>query len=144
MKVLECSSKGDKRFSALYALVEIKGVTESIESWYQNSKRNLKGEVAGKGKPVAYMINPFNGNQLNVNCLTDFYNTLWIRYFIAHPELLKYAKTFDTFTDMFRGKCVNCQADVIASCVKDFEAFKDTVRQSEFYKDCLKKKNNNR
>ena len=43
MKILECSSAGDKRFSSLYALVDVFGVTESIESHYQAVKRNEKG-----------------------------------------------------------------------------------------------------
>lgn len=33
-RVLECSSRGDKRFSALYAKLKIKGVTHTIEEWY--------------------------------------------------------------------------------------------------------------
>ena len=122
-------------------MVVINGRVKSIETWYQQAKRDANGNVPGKGKRVAYMLNPFNGNKLPAECLTAFYNTLWIRYFNANPNLLEYAKRFDTFSDMFRGKCINCQADVIAKCVKDFEGFKDSVRQSEFYLDCLKKKN---
>jgi hypothetical protein len=142
LKNLECSSRGDKRFSAFYAKVTIAGVTDSIENWYQHSKRDELDNVPGKGRRVAYMINPFNGNKLPANCLTDFYNILWIKYFIQNPNLLEYAKGFDTFTDMFRGKCINCQADVITKCVKDFESFKEHIKQSYFYKDCLKKKIN--
>ena len=139
MKILECSSKGDKRFSAFYATVSIKGVVKSIETWYQESKRDVNDSIPGKGKYVAYMVNPFNGHKLPSTCLSDFYKTLWIRYFNQHPELLEYAKGFDTFNDMFRGKCINCQADVIAECVKNFDSFKDTVRQSKFYLDCIEK-----
>ena len=39
MKILECSSAGDKRFSAFYALVDVFGVTNSIERHYQSVKR---------------------------------------------------------------------------------------------------------
>ena len=140
---LECSSKGDKRFSAFYASVIINGKIASIERWYQNAKRDANDSIPGKGRRVAYMINPFNGHKLPASCLSDFYKTLWIRYLNAHPELLEYASKFDTFTDMFRGHCINCQADVIAECVKDFESFKNTVRQSQFFKDCIIKKENN-
>lgn len=139
MKILECSSRGDKRFSAFYARVKIKDVYDSIETWYQSSKRSTNDTIPGKGKRVAYMINPFNGHKLPANCLTDFYSVLWIRYFNQNPKLLEYAKSFDTFNDMFRGKCINCQADVIAECVKDFDGFKERIKQSEFYKDCLNK-----
>ena len=140
MKNLECSSIGDGRFSALYAKVVINGITKSIETWYQEAKRDTKGNIPGKGKRVAYMINPFNGHRLSANCLTDFYKILWVRYFHQNPSLLAYAKQFDTFTDSFRGKCINCQADVIAECVKDFDALKEELRHSLFYKDCVKRK----
>lgn len=136
MKVLECSSKGDKRFSAFYARVSIKGVEKSIECWYQYAKRDEYGRVPGKGKKVDYMINPFNGHKLPATCLSDFYTCLWIRYFNTRPELLEYAKGFDEFNDMFRGKCINCQADIIRACVKDFIGLKNKVMTSEFYKDC--------
>lgn len=140
MKNLECSSRGDKRFSAFYAQITIGKRTQSIERWYQNAKRDKFDNVPGKGRPVSYMINPFSGNKLPAKCLSDFYSSLWVRYFVQNHSLLEYAKTFDTFTDMFRGKCKNCQADVIAECVKDFEGFKSRIKQSDFYQDCLKNK----
>lgn len=139
MKILECSSKGDKRFSAFYASVVIKGKLASIETHYQNAKRDAEGNIPGKGKRVAYMINPYTGNKLPATCLSDFYTSLWIKYFNAHPVLLEYAKTFDDFNDMFRGSCINCQADVIRECVKDFDGLKKKIQTSEFYKDCLRR-----
>lgn len=39
MKVLECSSKGDKRLSAFYAKINLFGNYNSIENHYQLSKR---------------------------------------------------------------------------------------------------------
>lgn len=137
MKTLECSSRGDKRFSAFYANVEINGVSNSIETWYQMAKRNVEGDIPGKGRPVAYMINPFTDNKLPATELTNFYYTLWLRYFKQNPNLLKYAQEFDSFTDMFRGKCKNCQADVIADCVKDIEAVRARIKNTMFYKDCM-------
>lgn len=136
MKTLECSSKGDKRFSAFYALVTIRGETKSIEDWYQSAKRNSAGWIPGKGRKVDYMVNPFNGHKLPASCLSDFYTCLWIRYFTARPDLLEYAKGFDNFNDMFRGKCINCQADVIRECVKDFDGLKKKLVTSDFYKEC--------
>ena len=138
MKNLECSSKGDKRFSAFYANVTIKGVTAPIELWYQQAKRDEAGNIPGKGKRVAYMINPFSNNRLPASCLSDFYKTLWLRYFKQNPALLEYAKQFDTFTDMFKGKAINCQADVIAECVKDLVSLKEKIKTTEFYIDCVK------
>lgn len=39
MMVLECSSAGDRRFSALFARVTLAGQTRTIEEWYLLSKR---------------------------------------------------------------------------------------------------------
>jgi len=49
--------------------------------------------------------------------------------------MVAYAKGFDVFHDMFRGKnTVNCQADVIASYVRDSEAFVSEVKNTDWYK----------
>lgn len=44
-KVLECSTRGDKRFSAFCAYITTNGKTDSIEHFYQNSKRTADGSV---------------------------------------------------------------------------------------------------
>lgn len=60
-KVLECSTKGDTRFSALCAKIEVNGVFDFIEDHYQLSKRLMgddgklivpktREEVKGKDK----------------------------------------------------------------------------------------------
>jgi hypothetical protein len=117
MKVLECSSRGDKRFSAFYAKIRFYGSYDSIENHYQGVKRDSDGKIAGKGKAVDH-IN-INGRTLDVKYLTPLYTMMWIKYLDEHPELVEYAKQFDDFNDMFRGKCINCQADVIRKYVKD-------------------------
>ncbi len=33
-------------------------------------------------------------------------------------DLVKFASEYDSFSDMFRGNCINCQADVIRDYVK--------------------------
>lgn len=117
-KVLECSSKGDRRFSAMYAKVEAFGVLDTIENHYQKSKRNAVGGSVKKGQPVDHMV--LNCHKFHVAMLTDWYRLLWIKYLDGNPELVEYARQFDEFTDMFRGKnTVNCQADVIRDYVSD-------------------------
>ena len=118
MKVLQCDSKGDKRFSAWHAKVSLKGTTRSIEEWYQESKRLTNNLDEGphawrevKGKQVVG-VDVF-GTRLPAEMLTPWYWYLWGVYFIANPGLLEYARQFDTFTDTFRGKSINCQADVV-------------------------------
>ena len=116
MKILECSSVGDKRFSSLYALVDVFGVTESIESHYQAVKRNEKGSYCRKGEKVDHII--IKGKKLEPKYLTPYYILLWVKYLDKHPELVEYASQFDEFNDKFRGKSINCQADVIRAYVK--------------------------
>lgn len=67
MKILECSSKGDKRFSAFFAYVEIFG---------------------------------------------------------KNTELVEFAKQYDDFNDIFKGKdTINCQADSIRKYIKQGRDF---------------------
>lgn len=126
LKILECSTQGDKRFSALCAKVTINGETKSIENWYQLSKRfsgkkpihfkQAKQWQYTKGKPTSFV---FLGNEYEIKYLSSLYEVLWVKYFDANPDLLKYAKQFDGFSDRFRTpKTINCQADVIRDIVK--------------------------
>ena len=119
-KVLECSSKGDRRFSAMYAKVEVFGVTDSIENHYQRSKRDAKGSPVRKGQPVNHFV--LNNRKFPAAMLTGFYRLLWIKYPGKNPELVEYARQFDEFTDIFRGKnTVNCQTDVIRDYIANRE-----------------------
>lgn len=120
MKILECSSKGDKRFSAFYAKVEVFGKYASIEEHYQFSKQFLsftpKNILQCKGlKPTSVKINDII---LHAKYLSQWYTYLWIKYLDQHPELVQYAKGFDDFNDIFKGKSINCQADVIRKYIK--------------------------
>lgn len=113
---LECSSRGDKRFSTFYANVESGGVKASIETHYQNCKKFSRPVSNPKGKRPDYLL--INGCVFDLTYLTAYYKLLWIKYLNEHPELVEYAKQFDTFTDMFRGRnTINCQADVICEYV---------------------------
>lgn len=100
---LECSSKGDKRFSAFYA--KVKG--QSIEDRYQACKMFEDGttgytwkEVKGK-KPV------------NIEECREMYSKLWNMYFEENPELLEVIKKYNGFTDIFGQKDHACQAEEI-------------------------------
>lgn len=131
-KVLECSSKGDKRFSAFYAKVKVFDVFDSIEVHYQNCKEylDMSGDLVSalnweeakewqkNGKmPVGIKI---NGIRLPIDYLTPYYKLLWVKYLDANPGLVEYAKQFEEFTDMFRGRnTMNCQADVVRQYVKE-------------------------
>ena len=139
MRILECSSAGDKRFSAFYARVVCFGKLDSIENHYQSVKRNAKGLPCRKGERVAYV--EFNGNgyvacpdsKYEPHILTDFYRYLWYKYLSDNPELVAYAKQFDKFNDMFRGKCINCQADCVEAFVKENNLFYECIKMLQNY-----------
>lgn len=125
-KILECSSKGDKRFSALYAEVSVFGKKDTIENHYQLSKRLLSSdgilfipkdikEIKGK-QPIFFEI---NGKKFDILHLTAYYSLLWVKYLDDNKELVSYAQDFDDFSDIFRGKSVNCQSDIIKSYIKE-------------------------
>jgi len=131
-KILECSSKGDKRFSALFAKVKVFDVFDSIETHYQLCKlfANEKGDMVSASnwkevkewqknglKPVKIKIQDII---LPIDYLTSYYKLLWVKYLDANKGLVQYANQFDDFNDMFKGKAtMNCQADVVRQYVKE-------------------------
>lgn len=97
---LECSSRGDRRFSAFYARVNGK----SIEDQYQAAKVFEDGSTgqswkAAKGRKAV--------NQSEVSIL---YSKLWDQYIAEHPELATILIKASGVSDMFGqpGHC--CQA----------------------------------
>jgi hypothetical protein len=120
MKTLECSSKGDKRFSAFYAKVKAFGKYGSIENHYQLAKRFGNEKPAtwrdSKGKEATHI--ELDGREYELRFLTQWYKLLWLKYLDLNPSLVEHARHFDRFNDIFKGKSVNCQADVIEQYVK--------------------------
>jgi hypothetical protein len=108
---LECSSKGDKRFSAFYAKlkdhINNDNRLQSIEEIYQAYKIFEDGttglswkEAKGK-KPV------------NVEDCRKLYSALWNKYFHDNPELLEVIKQYNGFSDIFGQPGHACQAEEI-------------------------------
>lgn len=133
-KVLECSTysgdsrtpKGDKRFSAWGAKVKVGDTFDYIENHYQLCKRFIEnGELIvpkswkdAKGKhDIAFF--EVMGRRYEPKYLSAYYSLLWVKYLDANPSLVEYAKGFDKFTDKYKGKSINCQADVIRKYVKE-------------------------
>lgn len=97
---LECSSKGDKRFSAFYARVG----GRSIEDLYQAAKVFEDGSTGlswrqAKGKKA-----------INQEECSELYTKLWEQYIHEHPELHETLTKSSGVSDMFgqTGHC--CQA----------------------------------
>ena len=100
---LECSSKGNKWFSAFYARIKARD-NKTIEEIYQASKIFEDGKTGlswreAKGKKV-----------INQEACNFLYSRLWDEYINEHPELLSVLKEAIGLSDIFGqvGHC--CQA----------------------------------
>ena len=102
----EVSSKGDKRFSAFYAILPN---GNSIEFEYQVNIKQYTSIAEGKGKPPRKVV---------AN-LFEAYLALWQAFFVLNPHLLEELKTLvkphgNCFSDMFSNTPIN-QARAIAT-----------------------------
>lgn len=100
---IECSSRGDKRFSAFHAHVERYG-GRSIEDIYQGMKRFEDGSTglswqAAKGRRAV--------NQ--AECAA-WYAHLWDQYIYENPELLHVLRAASGLSDVFGQPRHCCQA----------------------------------
>lgn len=93
-KLLDCSNKGDIRFSPDYAKVECFGVEDTIMNHYINakiddSKMVLRINYKDMKKEFKY----------NVKYIDVFYKMLWFKYLEKHPIYIEYAAKFDDYID---------------------------------------------
>jgi hypothetical protein len=100
---LECSTKGDRRFSAFAARIRARG-GKSIEELYQASKVFADGRT-GKTWREAKGKRPVNADE----CAT-LYARLWDEYVAENPALLTVLRGASGLSDIFGqpGHC--CQA----------------------------------
>lgn len=129
---LECSTKGDIRFSAFGATIELFGHKATIEQHYQLSKRFLDKygmlyapksiyDVKGKNSKVTNMEFAWivvNDKVFPIDFRMEFYKWMWLQYLDQNPDLVKFAEQFDDFNDIFKGKSIICQADCIRQYIK--------------------------
>jgi hypothetical protein len=100
---LECSSKGDKRFSAFYAKVN----GESIEKQYQAAKIFEDGTTGLHWKKAK------GRKAINQEQLAEFYKLLWKQYLEENPELFRLLQQQSGLSDIFGQAGRNCQATVL-------------------------------
>lgn len=100
---LECSSKGDQRFSAFYAKIKKRG-NQSIETLYQASKRFSDGSTGLSWRQAKGRF-PVNANEVR-----QLYSLLWDEYIEENPHLLPVLQQASGLSDIFgkTGSC--CQA----------------------------------
>lgn len=100
---LECSSKGDKRFSAFHARIRARG-NQSIENLYQAAKVFSDGSTGltwreAKGKTA-----------LNMQEVRALYSTLWDEYIAENPSLCASLLAASGLSDQFGQRGHACQA----------------------------------
>jgi hypothetical protein len=104
MRILECHSKGDRRFSALYARL---ADGRTIETVYQSAKRDANGlpypKGQAKGKPAQYIHILGKNHPCSHTLKHTFYTMLWWIWLIENPELAEEAAGYDVFIDIYDG-----------------------------------------
>lgn len=100
---LECSSKGDRRFSAFSARIVGRG-NKSIEALYQAAKVFENGETGLSWREAK------GRRAVNQEEVTRLYSTLWDEYLAENPDLLVVLLAASGLQDIFgqAGHC--CQA----------------------------------
>lgn len=100
---LECSSKGDRRFSAFSARLRV-CYGNSIENLYQGAKIFADGSTGldwrtAKGKLPA-----------NIDDVRAYYSALWDAYIIENPHLIPVLVATTGLSDIFGQPGSACQA----------------------------------
>jgi uncharacterized phage-like protein YoqJ len=109
---LECHSEGDRRFSALYANINLWGHKKSIEDWYQGFKVTKFKNNNNKGiKPESFVI---NGMKFGVEYVDDIYDMLWYVYLSRNPLKLMDAMQYTEYHDKFDNNSTVSQATSIS------------------------------
>ena len=111
---LECSSKGDKRFSAMYA--RIKSLeNKTIEEIYQGSK------IFADGKTGLSVKKCKGKKAINMDEVSKLYEKLWELYLKENPELIEELLKYNGYTDMFGKEGCQCQAKSIYRIVSNIK-----------------------
>lgn len=100
---LECSTRGDRQFSAFCARIKGRG-NRSIEEIYQAAKV-FSGGITGLAWRDAKGRKP-----VNIEEIKKLYACLWDEYIEENPELLAVLKAASGLSDMFGQPRRQCQA----------------------------------
>lgn len=106
---LECSSRGDKRFSAFYARIKFRN-NKTIEELYQARKMFRIGDHLFSG----LSIKEAKGKKpVNIDDCKSFYSQLWDEFISENSDLLLVIKEYNGFSDIFGQEGHQCQAEEI-------------------------------
>jgi hypothetical protein len=138
-RILQCHSRGDKRYSPFFCFVKAFGKVDSIENHYQRAKR-FEGcpvprnwaavrDCQRRGfKQIAWQIGsyrlPVKSNERGTSFAIgdwgiQYYIALWHRHLSEHPEKVEFARQFDDFEDPFKRDFPFCQADIIRVATRE-------------------------
>ena len=137
-RILQCHSKGDKRFSPFCCFVSAFGIFKSIENHYQCAKvfeemppprdwRDAKQYKKDGIKQIGWKIGNLpilpvtlveSGGFAIEDWGVQFYLSLWYKYLRSNSKLIAIAREFDAFEDPFEGNFPFSQARVfeLVSC----------------------------
>lgn len=100
---LECSSKGDKRFSAFYARIRCMG-NKTIEEIYQASK------IFEDGSTDLSIKQAKGRKAVNAEEVHQIYALLWDVYIQENPDLIEVLRASSGLSDIFGQPGHACQA----------------------------------
>jgi hypothetical protein len=100
---LECSTKGDRRFSAFCARIRGRG-NQSIEEIYQAAKVFKDGSTGLTWKDAK------GRTAINADEMAHLYSKLWDEYIEENPHLLIVLEVVSGVSDMFGQRGHVCQA----------------------------------
>ena len=97
---LECSSRGDRRFSAFCARVNGRSIEETYQAAkvFSDGSTNLSWRQAKGRTPT------------NIEYVRGLYSKLWDQYIEEHPELVPVLLSASGLSDMFGKEGSVCQA----------------------------------
>jgi hypothetical protein len=100
---LECSSKGDTRFSAFHARIRGRG-DRTVEEIYQAAKVFADGRTGLSWRKAKGRV-PINADEVR-----QLYGQLWDEYMAENPELLPVLTAASGLSDIFGQAGHACQA----------------------------------
>jgi hypothetical protein len=109
---LECSSRGDVRFSAFRAVIASRGFT-SIEQLYQSAKKFPPGPGVDIFGHMANWREAKGKHGLNQDEVAALYETLWREYLVENRFLVRVLTAATGLSDMFGQPGHVCQASVL-------------------------------
>lgn len=139
---LECSARGDRRFSSSHVKLKIHGEERTIEEWFISSKRNKYDKPVSRGEPYEYVIDPFTGKKLyEKDEINDMYKGLWAAYLYRNPKLVEYASKYTGFNDSNYSSSLPIKSsDIISAYVENKDLFLDNLKSGKWYNTILKNK----